>query len=225
MDPIDFNPSGGANQPPLTAHYPGGLVQQPSAWPKVVGIIGIVVSSMGLLTNVCGGIYYLVQGKFTSMMPQPPGGSPGAEMNQAILDATAKYTPVNVAIAAVGSLVAAACLYGSILTLRRSPACMMMRWWAIAAVIFIIGATIVQAIEQSEMMGVMAAEMTKASAAGTAPGMAGAMNAMSGVAIVISALYGIARLVWPTFVLVWFCRPKVRDEIESWRVPASGSAM
>lgn len=225
MDPIDFNPSGGANQPPPTSHGHIGLVQEPSSWPKVVGIIGIVVSSLGLLTNFCGGIYYLFQGKVTSMMPQPPAGAAGAEMNQAILDATAKYTPVNVAIAALGTAVAAVCLYGSILTTRRSPACGLMRWWGAVAMVYIIGATIVQAIEQSEMMTVMAAEMTKAGAAGgTPPAMAGAMNAMTGVAVVFSVLYGIARLVWPTFVLVWFSRRRIRDEINSWRVPASGAA-
>jgi len=57
--------------PPMAAET--RLPEQKSSWPTVVGVIGIVLASLGLLSSVCGGIWLAVQPllppEFTASQP------------------------------------------------------------------------------------------------------------------------------------------------------------
>lgn len=199
-----------------------------SQWPSVVGIIGIVLASLGLLTNACGAIYaaiVLISGKVL-MGPAGPGAG-GAEIEKLVEASTMRHAPLNAAVALAGLAASVWLLIGSIMLTKRSPRAAMLRWWSLLAIAFVLVATITQAMQQSELMSVMAAAAAKEAQAGSNASQAARatsmMNALSGFVVILTVLWGIGRLVFPVFVLVWFSRGRIRDEMATWGVPSTGA--
>lgn len=224
MSSFDFNRTPGG--PPLTPQPIGERSR--AQWPSVVGIIGIVLASLGLLANACGAIYaaiVLISGK-VFMGPMGPGAS-GAEFEKLMETATLKHAPVNAVVGLVGVVASAWLLIGSIMLTRRSPRAAMLRWWALLAIAFVLVATIAQAMQQSELMGLMSAAAQKEAQAGSSPSQAaqaaGMMNTVSGFVVILTVLWGIGRLIFPVFVLIWMSRATVRDEMAGWGVPSTGA--
>ena len=213
MTPTDNTPDPGSPQPrpiaPPTQPVPLAPVVPRSKWPAVVGIIAIVIGAGGSLFNACGAVGSF----FTATMFQrikPPGMPP--EVLQ--------VRPVLVAVMLVMSLLCGALLVPGIALLqRRRWSAAWLRIWSVAAIVLAVVASVIEARIQQENMTLMMTATSMPAGTGT-----GAVVFQTNVfqASVIGGvvLNAVLRCAFPVFLLIWFTRRKIRDEVAAWRSPA-----
>jgi hypothetical protein len=167
--------------PPPPPPYP----QRPSSWPKVIGIISIVLAGLGLICTPIG------------LATRQAAGPAGAE---AMAGAPAWYATYQVVSALAGIVVAALLLVAGILLCKRRPAGRTMHIaYAILNIVVAVGNVI--------------AAVTAASNIDTGPNEAALFVPVLIGGMVVGLVIGLA---YPVFLLVWFTRTKVRDEVAAW---------
>lgn len=168
--------------PPVSQDFQMPAV--PPAWPKVIGIISIVLGSLGLLCNACSLGGSALSGSLVQMMPPEAQ----ADMQRQL---QAQSSPLTMGLAAVGVLVSVLLIAAGATTLQRKPLgkVLHLAYGALGLLIAIgsIGAGIVAANQLA------ASEPDAAKAAATRMG--GIIGA--GVGGCVGGLY-------PLFCLVWF---------------------
>lgn len=184
--------------PPLpepAAAYPVAYAPyvKPSAWPKVIGIISIVIGGLGLLQQAGGLVASLAMGGASTT---PPGWPQWAQ---------AYSMAAGVAMMAASGLLIAA---GVQLVRRRPVARTLHLVYGLAKVLIAIVALAVGL----HLTRLMLAEMT--ASASPPPGVGGMMEAMVIVGVVIGFLIGVA---YPVFLFIWFSRKKIRQQVAAWR--------
>ncbi len=186
--------------PPLAPPaYPGPAER--ASWPGVVGVICIVFGGLGILGGVWGIIAPLFNEWLASLMPPE---------QQATMEAAAKVNPYPVATSLFMLAIAALLLAGGIgLVRRRGGAIGLLRAWAAIKIVWVIVGTFVGL----HMTHALMEEMQNQMGSGPAPGMEAIMTASLVFGVVVGILWGCAL---PVFVLIWFSRRKIRNEVASW---------
>ena len=175
----------------------------------VIGVIGVVFGSGGILGGCFGACSGLMVGALTNFMP--PGQPTGMEILQ---DPTWKIYTIASSLVTIG--VAALLLIGSISLLRRRlSGVKTCRIWAVVKMVVAlanapIGYLFGQA--QIEQMEQMSQNMPGGGAGGFGP-MAGLMQSIGVAGVVIGVLWGCAL---PVFLLIWFSRAPIKREIAQW---------
>ncbi len=173
---------------------------EPSAWPKVIGIIAIVLGAAGFL----GGLYGALSPLFLEAMLKvmPPG-------QEAILEVARDFAVWTVASSLVGVVVAVVLLVAGIgLVRRRQWSVGTVRAWAVIKVLLVIATSVLgYMVAQAQFAAMSQAQ------AGAAPMPADFGRLLSMFAVVIGLVWGWAL---PVFVLIWFARSKVKAETASW---------
>lgn len=205
--------------PPRPPQHPGELPAQQSAWPSVIGIIMIVLGSLGVAMYACGGV-------FTVLMPALMGAaaSSGAQSDPILAaqtDVTQRYLVWNlvnsIVLLALGIMLLTA---GIGLLRRRAWSVGLGRGWAIGRIAWTIPATYMGYRVAIETFAAM--EKASQESGQPMPPFFGVM--MQGGSIVGSAVGAIFVCALPVFVLIWFARGRVRSEVATWAGRNAASA-
>ncbi|MCH7814002.1 MAG: hypothetical protein IID40_08270 [Planctomycetes bacterium] len=191
-----------SHEPPPTAArppvQPGELyfTPEPSSWPKVIGIISIVLGSLGILGGINGALSPFYAASLAKFMP-----GQSAEV-MAMVKEFAVWTVAGslVAIGLAGLLLAA----GIALVKQRPQAVGRCRLWAVLKILFAIANTVLQYQIQSRMMQAQ-------QDSGNFP--AGMADLMVWTAVVMPLAWA---LPYPGFLLIWFGRSKIKLEVANW---------
>ena len=184
--------------PPL----PAGLSRPSSKWPTPIGIISLVIAGLAVVGALLGP---LIQGAMESM----PGGNVMAHMPED-LRTTQR-------LMMIPGLLANLCLgIGGFLLLKRMAASRILFFiYAILAVLMIIPNTW---LAQEILKATLNATPVPKNARPEQVEMIRSMTRTGGsVGVFIGVAYAAA---YPVFLLVWFLRGKIRDEVRTWAAEA-----
>ncbi len=163
-----------------------------STWPTVLGVLAIILGGLGILS--CAWL----------MVPTAPGIESDPQPSGGVLEAyQAASDPVWLGISAVQ-------LVGGIgLIRRRRWSRTVLQVWAVLTLVV----AIVHAVLVPDMLAETMAQQQSGSSGG--PGAApGAFEIVFYVFVLAGMLFSAAP---PVFVLIWFGRQKIRDEVAAWR--------
>jgi hypothetical protein len=174
----------------------------PSKWPTVIGIIAIVIAALGLLANACGVVSLFFAGTMfrrTVLPGMPP------ELFQ--------IRPGLVVIQLVRFAMAVALLIIGIGLLQRRPRSA--RWvnpWAVLAIVVSVIGGYIEFRAQQDNFAIMATH------GGMPPGGPGpGFGFFMGFAAAGAVFNAVLRCAFPVFLLVWFARRKIKEEVSTWR--------
>ncbi len=177
----------------------GELPPNPSRWPTVIGVISIVLASLGLAGGCCGMVSPFISGFFIDMAADA-GQLPAEQIQQM----RASQPPAVWVIPAslIGLALATLLLLAGIAILRRRPSganlCKVWAWINIpwAAISMIASAYLQMRVPQdSQPMGM------------------GFQYVGLAFGICFTLLFGLG---FPLFMLLWFSRATIKDEEDAW---------
>jgi hypothetical protein len=200
---------------PATPPIMPGAIASPTrraAWPAPIGIIAVVLGSCAVLQSGAGFFMPLITG-LARNLPRPKNQpDPFAGMDD--------YMGAMLAVYAVGMLVAVVLIVAGAGVIRRrawsGPAVLT---WAVLKILYAVAYSVVMAlVQKSQMEAVIASASTNAPpGSGPPPGL------MSGLGVGIAAFTAIFLFIWlaalPVFMLIWFTRRAIKEEVASWRTP------
>lgn len=188
-----------------TAPWQPAPVQSPqTSWPTVVGIIMIVLGALGSCINLWGVVAPVVmQALLSTTQDQDPS-------TQAAAKAMAEHRVILTISGVMNLVLAAMLLTAGILLVKRSAGAarlsVIYAWLRIAGAVLAGFATYqMQQTQVNHMMN------TSAMPPNMSPQMF--MNIMLVVTVVFTVLWGWAL---PIFLLIWFNRRKIKDEVAGW---------
>ena len=164
-----------------------------SSWPNVLGTLICIFAGLGILYRLMG----LIGIAIMSMVPLPPE----AQMPSNVLWWT-------VVLSVVGLPVSCLHLLAGIQTLRRRPGA---RLWVVLFFLYVLALVVPNAILQH--MSMQHQMQVTSQQGGAPPGLTQFMQALGPVLIVVTALWSMA---WPTFLLIWYSRRRIREEMAGW---------
>jgi len=174
-----------------------------STWPTVVGILSMVLGGFGAMGSFWQMVAPFMMGAIAEAAPQDDAASAGAF-------AAMGQWQIPLVIIGLVSLVLAIVLLvaGSKLLSRKFQCVTLYKRWAIARMIVALPAVGIAAMSQMQQMQNMTDQ-------GQAPAaFAGMMNVM----LVFMIVFGLAfAWAFPIFILFWFNRQKIRDEVGTWQ--------
>jgi hypothetical protein len=175
-----------------------------------IGWISVVLGALGIAGNLCGVAGPLLAKPIHAWMRSMMAQAPQAQIDQfdAQMAAQNKYMPWMVTLAGLSLFVSVVLLVAGIKLLKQWPeAVTWLRGWAVARLIFGMAGMILGFLTN-------AATAEATSAQGGPAAMGGAMGEILGlIGLVVTGLWAAA---WPVFVLIWFARPKIREEVRTW---------
>lgn len=180
-----------------------GVPDQPSKWPTVVGVIGIVLASIGLLCGCAGYFAVPLQRWGMSMQSQSGIANPVAE---AQLKVAEQYQIVTYVLTTIGLALSAWLLFAAINLLRRRRSARgALMGWAIASIVAL-------ALNMTFQVLMMQAMVDELNAAGE-----GQRANEIWMGLAFGGCFGlIFGLTYQVFILIWFSRAKIKAEVSTW---------
>lgn len=201
---------------PPTEPVPVQRARQGSAWPGVVGSIALVFGVLGIAQGGLTLLGSIVMRFVSSAASAAPGGGAAAMSG---ITAMEKYAVLVYTVALTGSAVAVLLLVGGIQLLRRNPgATAWLVTWGMLKICWGGGSVWMNVHMQREQMRIMQTQVNSPMPAAL---MGGVMELLMTGGIVLGLMWAWAL---PVFVLIWFSRRKVREEVRSWRARGPGVA-
>ncbi len=186
---------------PPTAPSPVQPTERPRVWPTTIGVISIVLGSLGIIGGCWGVVSPTFMGALSEQMPQ--GSIQGAET-------MAKHAGMYAVSGGAGMMVATLLLIAGIGMLRRRPwSVSANRWWAVLKMLLVVGQVAFAILIQDEVV----AEITRNDPNAAAMG-AGFVSVAVGIGFAFVLLWGWA---YPVFLLIWLSRRGVKAETASWQ--------
>lgn len=190
-------------QAALPPTVPGtvGLAPAPSTWPRVLGMIGIILGALGILGGLWGMVSPLFVSFMGSLMP------PGAER---AFEAAEQMNTWTVVGSILGLLVAGLLLAGGIGLLRRrlwGLGCYGM--WAILKILLVaVNAGIALSMQEATMEFINSSNPR-------------GPIISAGFTSVMTVIVPASTLIWgwalPVFILIWLARVKIKAETAKWQ--------
>lgn len=181
-------------------------------WAGTIGWISVVLGGLGILSNTCGAFAPLLSKAMQGFMQSMMKNAPQADVSQfeAQMAVQQKYAPWMVSLGVLSLLASIGLLSAGIKLLKqRTETVAWHRAWAVCRLALVVVGMMVAFKVQSESMAAASA----ASGAG-AQAAAARFGAIAGlVGVILSGLWG---AIWPVFVLIWFARPRVNEQIRLW---------
>lgn len=199
-------------QEPMFSPPPDAPIQDASyidvpetSWPKVIGIISIVLASLGLACYGCNSVSTVFQPMMLEAIPedQRPPTPQGMQLY------------IGVANMCVSFLLSVWLLIAGIMTVKRKPSARTQNiGWSIVKIIVVLIALVVNVLLFAEDM---ADQMNwqfeqQAQQTGNPPVFTFDIT-MVYIMLGVTAAVG---LVWPVILLIWFSRGKIKDEVATW---------
>lgn len=183
-----------ASAPPV--RQLGPIAAAPSTWATWLGVLLCVFGGIGLLQRFFGVV-------FMAAMPAVPPSVLPPEMT-----VTGTLWVFGLVLSIVSLPLSAVHLTAGIQTLRRRPTA---RFWVVA---FFIYAVVILPPGAIYQYIAMQHQMQQAAQQGGSPQGMAALGA--GMGMVFAVLGVLVALAWPTFLLVWYSRATIRQEVRSW---------
>ena len=204
MSTVDFNDmQGGPSVPPM-APGPIPQVRPTSRWPTVIGIIAIVLGSLGAL----GGGVGMFGPMFTGMIKEFVEDQPGTAATVVQFEVTAEWATWNIVQSICGLAVGVVLILAGVGLLKRrgwGPKATIS--WAVLKMLLVIGASVGGYGQAKTLIDRMVDD----------PNMQGLPQGALSIGIVIgvglNAVWGWAL---PVFMLIWFSRSKIKAETAQW---------
>lgn len=210
MNQEDFSGLEGQPQtqtpPPLTPPIQPGPLARPAGyspysspipvWPTVIGVVGIVLGSLGLLGAIWGAVAPLVM---KTLFPNMAADPDMPHFSERWIQSTIISGVVSSAVAII-LIVAGA---GMLKRTAWSPR--VARIWAVIKMVLVVANLVVAfQIQQSTM-----ANMAQVGGRG----MVVNVNFLTIPGILFGLLWGWAL---PVFLLIWFSRPSIKEQVSKW---------
>ncbi len=192
--------------PPIASsasQWTGADPEQPPVWPKVIGIIAVILGGLGIL----GGGWALIMPFFMDLMMglMPKGQVPGIESLQMLKDWQGWLAVSSLLMIGLATLLL---FVGIGLLKRRRWAVRLGVWWSILKVLFVVAQNVVGLSMQEAQMEALSEQMSNI------PGMSsGFISAMAVMGMIVGIAWGWAL---PVFLLIWFSRAKIKEEVAGW---------
>lgn len=188
---------------PTPPVVPGAVAarREPPSWPVPIGVIAIVLGSLGALGGVSGVLSPLYVKFMRSAMP------PGQAW---AMDITERWMTYTVTAAAVSMILAIVLLIAGIgIVRRRRWSCGRVKTWACLKIVLVLFTAVMQGLIQRETFEGIQQQQ---------PMMGGpaSQSFVVGVAIGTTALALLWGWALPVFMLIWFSRRQIRNEVASW---------
>lgn len=180
-----------------------------TSWPTVVAIISLILGILGIL----GGIYQVFSANLASALSTVEAETADPNVAQT-LQSLEKWAPVLMGVAVLGTVLAIFLVVCGIKLLNRSPRCLTLyKRWALAKLIFAVISVAQMVLMQIEVVQA-SMQQQGINSSGTPEAV---MNSVMAVMFIVTAGFGLLFYgAFPVFVLIWFGRTKVREEIETW---------
>ncbi len=194
---------------PPSATAPARAPEGNSTWPVVLGIVALVFGVAGFLGNLWGTVATSVaEGLVSSLTGELSGQE--EDVVRVVFEITRSWRLWTVGVALIGALVSGLLLVGGILLLlRRAAAASLLKLWAVVRMVMVIVGGYVGLQVQREIMAAMhdllGAEMDQIPQ--------GLVAATTAFGMMFGIMFGWAL---PVFVLIWFARQKIKDEVDGW---------
>ena len=187
--------------PPVEA----GPIEPPQTkWPTVIGVIGIVFSSLGLFCSCAGFLAVPLQRMSVEMQRSAGRADAFAEAQLAVAE---QFQIPMIVLIVIGLIPTIWLLCASIMLVRRQQrARVHFIGWALVSLLMLalnIGLQIL-------MAQAMLVELEKAGESQ----LAGRLWLTLGIQAILTLLFGLAT---QGFVLLWFSRRKIKQEVAQWR--------
>ena len=197
-DQFDSGPQLTTMSPPIEPGALGTGTPAPT-WPKPIGIIAIILGSLGVLGGFWGMVAPKVMATMAANMPPEMAGQ---------FDVMNDFAGWTIASSLAGLVVAVALLVAGIGVLKQR------RWgvtaiqaWAAVKMLLVVATSILgyqifqqTAVTMSQTQGMQAMPP-------------GVMSTMGALSIGVGLLWGWAL---PVFLLIWFARRKIKQEVAAW---------
>ena len=180
-----------------TEMVPGSV---PTSWPTVVGILAIVFGGFGILGGVWGVVSPFVVDRFAEMIPSMQ------EQLMQQLDAWSGWTR---AMSITSFLFAGLLLFGGIsLVKKRHRAAPILFIWSILKTVLIFAGVGLQLSIQTQTMDQLTTQLS------SVPGGRAIMVGSVAIGLACGLIF---QLAGPVFLLVWFRRRVIKEEVATWR--------
>ncbi len=197
-----------------------------STWPIVIGIIAIVFASLAIFQNgICAPIGLLMTGVFSSMMEDMSGPTQGAmEAQVAQMDAIKAYVPHSLAVSLAMTAAGIVLLVGGVqLVKRRYRSRTTITAWAVLKMVLALPAAYVSYLSSQAQFAAMAkAAADDPGGVGQAP--PGFFSLLEGLGVVGAVITLLWYWALPVFMLIWFARRPIQDEVRTWGAAATGAS-
>ena len=187
--------------PGIPPTQPGAYIppEQPSSWPKVIGIICVVLGGLGILGAASSALGPAISNFFASMMPDDQAN---------VMEVTKEYQPWTMIIALLQGILAVLLLAGGIGLLQRR------RWgiavsmvWAVLRMLLVVASAILSYDVVIKTIEAMSQQ-------------SGAPALSDEFAEVVAIVGAVFTLLWgwalPVFLLIWFTRGRIKAETAAW---------
>lgn len=170
-----------------------------SAWPTVLGILAIVFGGFGVLGGAWGVVLPFVADRLADIAPQ---------MQPHVTLQREAWTGWRMVISISSILAASLLLFGGIsLVRRRHRAASLLFIWSVVKVVLILAGVGLQFAIQPQAIDQAAAQL---------PNLPGGRGLLYGGVAVGIACGLIFQLAGPVFLLVWFRRGVIKEEVATW---------
>jgi uncharacterized membrane protein HdeD (DUF308 family) len=196
-----------SNIPPSNFE-PMVMPQSQSSWPTVIGIISIVLGSLAALGGVYQAIAPFLMSFASSIVPE------NDEQAGVMFEAMAKWRFPLLGVGLVALVLGVMLIIsGARMVGRHFDASGLHKKWAISKIIYSLIAVAITSMAQMQQMEMI---MEQQSQAAGGPGAEFVKTAML-VGMVVGLFIGIAwQCAYPIFILIWFSRQKVKNEMQTW---------
>ncbi len=190
--------SGPGMTPAMTSPLPDDY-RPPSKWPTTIGVISIVFGSAGLLCYGCGSANTALTPWLITLMPEdqrPPSGG--------ILVVVQLFQMCSAFALSVWLLLA-----GIGLVRRRPWARKQCFGWSVVKILFTVTSTTISILLTSQSVQHINDQMSQG-------GQTPLFTMTEGIFIIIVLAAVVWALIWPVFLLAWFSRESVKQEVAAW---------
>lgn len=190
----------GMMTPPTEGGY---LEERPTRWPTVIGVIAIVLASLGMLCT-CGSVFSPQFLKWAQEQAQKAGRSDPAMDAQ--IEVMSQFYAIFVGLLIIGFILAIVQLIAGITLLRRRRSARgMFMVYALVALILAILNIGLQVVMTQAISAKLHEQGETAAAAGA--------WASAAFGLCIGIVLGMG---WPVFLIIWFSRQKIKNEVATW---------
>jgi hypothetical protein len=188
---------------PPTSVGPLPPAVNPAVWPTVIGVIAIVFGAFGVLAGLWGVLAPLVMRNFETALPS------GVHVSEAM----SGWEEWTLPLSAAATVLAALLLAGGVglVQLRPWGRRLLMYWAPLKIMLAGVNGILVWHM-QAEMLQVQGMAWTSSAPFGPAGGNT-AVKAFSMVSLALALVWGAAL---PVFVLIWFARATIREQVAKW---------
>jgi hypothetical protein len=185
-------------QPPV-----GGapLPQEPARWPTPIGVLGIIFASLGLIGGVCGLAWPAILPWYVDQMKNS-WNVPQSQID--LMLASQPPTVWYLLSASIGLVFSILLMIGSIRLLRRrASGAKLVKAWAWITIVWV------------PLNIVISMMLAPGLPAGSQPDPTMQQQQQVGMYFTIGCM-AILGLAWPVFCVIWFARPKIRQQVSTW---------